>query len=199
MSGHIILINGTSSAGKTTLAKAIQRLASATYQIITLDQFRDGMPDRFRGLNSPKNSPGSRGLNVEGMSTNGAMRTKIVFGDIGQRVLQGMRRAVVAVADLDINVIVDDMINLRSSVEDYEKVFRDYATTFVGLHCGIEELIRRENMREGRFPGTAETQLETVHRWMKYDIEVDTTSTSPDANAVRVLEFIATTRQAQSL
>ena len=44
---NVILLNGCSSAGKTTLALALQDVLTAPYQHIALDQFRDGMPGRL--------------------------------------------------------------------------------------------------------------------------------------------------------
>ena len=62
--GRIILLNGSSSAGKTTLAVTMQQLLRDPWHHIALDQFRDGMGGRYRGLNSPPGTPGARGLNV---------------------------------------------------------------------------------------------------------------------------------------
>jgi chloramphenicol 3-O-phosphotransferase len=46
-SGRIIFLNGSSSAGKTTLASTLQQLLDEPYQHIALDQFRDGLPGRY--------------------------------------------------------------------------------------------------------------------------------------------------------
>ena len=43
MTGTILFLNGTSSAGKTTLSRALQELLDEPYQHIALDQFRDGV------------------------------------------------------------------------------------------------------------------------------------------------------------
>ena len=53
---NVILLNGSSSSGKTTLAETLQQLLPEPYQYIGLDQFRDGMPERVRGLNAPGES-----------------------------------------------------------------------------------------------------------------------------------------------
>ena len=50
---NVILLNGCSSAGKTTLALKLQQLLPEPYQHVALDQFRDGMPSQIRGFNSP--------------------------------------------------------------------------------------------------------------------------------------------------
>ena len=62
--GTIIFLNGTSSAGKTTLARTLQELMDEPYQHVALDQFRDGMADKYRGLNAPAGTTGDMGLNV---------------------------------------------------------------------------------------------------------------------------------------
>lgn len=187
-SGQVILINGTSSAGKTSLAKAIQTLSSSAYQIVSLDQFRDGLPDRFRGLNSSSEHPGARGLNVIAKQYNGKTLAEIRFGDYGQRVLTGMRQSIVTLAKLDINVLVDDLVNYRLAAEEYARFLAPLDTTVIGVHCELNELYRREERREGRFPGTAEAMLQSVHEWMQYDIEVDTSNITIHDEAELVLQ-----------
>ena len=44
-------LNGTSSAGKTTLAKALQQKLNEPHLYVALDQYRDSLPDKYRGLN----------------------------------------------------------------------------------------------------------------------------------------------------
>ncbi|MEC7138496.1 MAG: hypothetical protein VXW50_05500, partial [Pseudomonadota bacterium] len=56
---NVILLNGCSSAGKTTLALKLQQLLSEPYQHVALDQFRDGMPGQVRGFNSPAGDSGA--------------------------------------------------------------------------------------------------------------------------------------------
>jgi chloramphenicol 3-O-phosphotransferase len=77
--GNIIFLNGSSSAGKTTNAMMLQQILEEPYQHIALDQFRDGLPGRFRGLNSPDGAPGARGLNVVPIQREGQLVTQIRF------------------------------------------------------------------------------------------------------------------------
>ena len=44
--GHIILLNGTSSAGKSTLAKALQTLLSEPYLHVGIDTLVFALPKR---------------------------------------------------------------------------------------------------------------------------------------------------------
>ena len=98
-SGTIIFLNGSSSSGKTTLAITLQESLAEPFYYVGLDQFRDGMPAKYRGLNSPEGSTGRRGLNVVPVNPEGAPAfTSIQFGDEGKLMLRGMRRAMAAMA-----------------------------------------------------------------------------------------------------
>ena len=174
---RIIVLNGTSSAGKTTLARAIQAFAAEPFQLISFDQFRDGLPSRFRGLNSPTGSPGSRGLNVVAKEANGSHATLIQLGEHGLRVVEGMHQAIATIATAGQNVVVDHFINHVDVALDIQQVLRPFNPLYVGVYCELEELRRRESNRPGRFPGTAEAQRPAVYDCMNFHIQVDTTST----------------------
>ena len=172
---NVILLNGCSSAGKTTLALALQNQLKAPYQHVALDQFRDGMPGRVRGLNSPPGDPGASGLNVVPGKLNGEWVTHIRFGDYGERVLAGMRRTVAALTELGCNVIVDDLLFERVYLDDYVQVLNPDKTWFIGVKCSLDVVHQREALRPGRFPGTAVSHYEQVHaHGAAYDLEVDT-------------------------
>lgn len=181
--GSIILLNGTSSVGKTMLAHAIQNVSPTPVQHISLDQFRDGMPGRYRGMNSRCREPGVRGLNV--VPVHGMPQLR--FGDIGRLTLRGMRRAAAAFAATGIDVVIDDLILEPDFLRDYLEVFEGFEVTFVGLFCDLDILKGREETRPGRFPGTAAAHHEQVHTGCEYDIRVDTGVLTPRQCAERVL------------
>ena len=117
--GQVIFLNGSSSSGKTTLAFMLQQLLHEPYQHIALDQFRDGLPGRYRGLNSPAGTPGALGLNVVPALKNAEPVTEIRFGEHGEQVLRGMRRAIAAFAREGNNVIIDDLLFKPEYLSDY--------------------------------------------------------------------------------
>ena len=184
MSGRVILLNGSSSAGKTTLAHAIQRLSTRPIQHISLDQFRDGMCGRYRGMNSKPGEPGTRGLNV--IPAPGPT-TELSFGDVGQLTLRGMRRAIAAFATVGIDVVADDLLLEPSFLADYLVALDGLAVTFVGVRCPFAVVDERERARPGRFPGTAKAHFERVHVGCRYDVEVDTSELSPRQCAEAIL------------
>ena len=188
--GTIIFLNGTSSAGKTTLAHALQDLLPEPYIHVALDQFRDGMPARFRGLNAPVGTDGERGLNVVPVNESGSPFTLVRFGETGKKMLRGMRRAIVAMVNEGNNVIIDDIILEPEFLDDYLDAFEGLRVYFVGVRCPLDVINEREKSRPGRFPGTALGHFETCHSHGVYDAEVDTSVTLPDECAREVYRVI---------
>lgn len=192
--GKIIFLNGTSSAGKTTLAHALQERLAELWIHIALDQFRDGLPPRYRGLNAPPGTAGEQGLNVVPMTDGEQPWTDIRFGDAGTRMLKGMRRAIAAMASAGNNVIVDDIILREAYLDDYLHVLKHDEVFFVGVKCPKPVISQREQQRPGRFPGTAVGHFDICHAHDTYDVEVDTSIQSPAECAASVLEFMENCR-----
>ena len=53
---------------------------------------------------------------------------------------------------------------------------------FVGVHCPLPELERRERQRGDRRPGEAHRDFHTVHRFTEYELAID--ATQPNENNV---------------
>lgn len=192
-SGTIIFLNGTSSAGKTTLAHSLQERLDAPYIHIALDQFRDGLPARYRGLNSPPGTTGDLGLNVVPIIDAETPYTEIRFGEAGLTMLKGMRRAIAAMAGAGNNVIIDDIILREDFLTDYVEALRGLPVYFIGVRCPLDVIEERERVRPGRFPGTAAGHFGICHAHGIYDIEVDTSVQSPSECAASVIEFMKKT------
>jgi len=54
---------------------------------------------------------------------------------------------------------------------------------WVGIRCNPAVAAARELQRPDRIPGMARKQVHSVHAGTRYDVEVDTTESSPDACA----------------
>lgn len=188
--GRIILLNGSSSAGKTTLAITLQQLLKEPWHHIALDQFRDGMAGRYRGLNSPPGSPGARGLNVVPIPHGDERVTDVQFGDLGKQMLRGMRRAIAAFVAEGNNVIIDDLMFEAEFLFDYLDALRGFDVVFVGVRCSKAVVNAREARRPGRFPGTATSHFDRVHSHCIYDVEVDTSVATPRECALEIIAHL---------
>ena len=177
MQGIVILLNGCSSAGKTTLARELQNISVEPLHHIALDQFRDGLPPSLRGMNSKAGDPGSRGLNVVPQLKDDKLVTSITFGDYGEKVLKVMRRAAAHLANIGCSVVIDDILFKKDYLMDYAKVLNPDRSWLVAVRCELNVVRAREKKRPGRFPGTADSHYDSIHdHGAAYDIEVDTTS-----------------------
>jgi chloramphenicol 3-O phosphotransferase len=195
--GNIIFLNGCSSSGKTTLALKLQQLLPEPYQHIALDQFRDGLPSKVRGLNAPEHTPGASGLNVVPVEHNGEWVTQIQFGEHGERILQGMRRSIAIFSEIGANVIVDDLLFKREYLDDYVTVLDPNKVWFIGVKCALDVVNEREALRTGRFPGTATSHYHQVHSHGEaYDLEVDTSTTSPRQVAEQIIARLGSAPEA---
>jgi chloramphenicol 3-O phosphotransferase len=82
MTATIVLLNGVGSAGKSSITRALQRIASRPFLHVAMDTFLDMLPPPF--LNHPD------GLQL----TPTANGVAIHAGPVVQRLLDGMRRAI---------------------------------------------------------------------------------------------------------
>jgi chloramphenicol 3-O phosphotransferase len=132
----IILLNGISSAGKTSIAQVLQRTLHEPYLRVSIDAFEDMLPVPSQ---------------VGGQFT---------WEELFPRLLAGFHRSIAALADVGSNLIVDHVMVYRegwaSTLADCVAVLEPFAVYFIGVHCSLEEAMRREQARGDRFTGTAE-------------------------------------------
>jgi chloramphenicol 3-O phosphotransferase len=175
--GNVILLNGTSSAGKTTIARALQDVLDTPYLHTGIDQMLiEHLPDGlivFSDGIQPASAEGWLAVSCEDSLV------QVRIGPVGYRWLAGMYRAVAALAEGGLNVILDDVIYdprvLCTAVETLpaEQVF------FVGIRCPLEVAEQRERERGNRGRGGARAFYDLVHAHGVYDLEVDSARCSP--------------------
>lgn len=203
--GHVVVLNGTSSAGKTTTAKAVQQIMETPYVHTGVDHFLPRVSSQFiaiwEGSDPPPTDyfllvykgPAQRmvasieeGIAVFGMGEFSGLR----IGPGGVKLLAGMYRSVAALAAAGIDVIVDDVLHderlLRSAVE----ALADLPVLFVGLHLPREVAEWRERDRGDRGPGGAAAFYDLVHAHGIYDLELDTSVLSPQTCALQIKEAL---------
>lgn len=157
--GTIILLNGVSSSGKSTLAaKLLQNMSG--YFPLAIDNF-----DEFIG--QIEDRPNQKYIPVD---------TEVLF-----------HKTIAMFSDAGIDVIVDHILYDPPTRKDFYETLAGYPVFFVGVHCPIAELERRERERGDRRIGQGKTQLDFVHKHEVYDIEVDTYAESIEVCAKRII------------
>ena len=180
--GRIILINGTSSSGKTTLAKGLQSTLPELWLEMGIDRFAYALPGRILG--QPAWPQLFRYVRPDG-ATDGPFAIKTTA--LGQRFVSSMHRTAAAIAGSGINVIVDHVLLEGSWLEECRRLWAGHSVLFVGVRCPLDVVVQRELERKDRTLGQAEAQFAVAHTWGAYDVEVDTSQLTPQEAVARIL------------
>lgn len=168
----IVLLNGVGSVGKSSIAKALQKITTEPFLHVEMDGFLNMLPDTYQdhpdGL--------SFETAIEGDKPSVFVRT----GAVAERALSGMRHAIAAMASAGNNLIVDEVIfgNVTTAygnvLSEYRTLLAPFQLYLVGVHAPLEILEDRERRRGDRLIGLARWQYGRVHKGMDYDLEIDT-------------------------
>ena len=167
---RVVLLNGVGSAGKSSIARALQAIAAEPFLHVQMDAFLDMMPERLQ--DHPD------GFAFETVHEDGKPLVVITGGPVGRRVMRGMRHAIAAMAAQGNNLIVDDVM-LAGERAEYATLLSAFAVFWVGVRAPLDVLEARERERGDRLIGLARWQYDRVHAGMRYDLEVDTSSATP--------------------
>lgn len=181
MPSRIIYLNGPSSAGKTTIALALQGRLPAPALRLSLDNLIDAMPPQVNDWTGTGEAPGFSFRPLPG--PDGATVYRVVAGPYGLRIAPAFRAMVVALARTGLDLIIDDIAFGAAQVADWRAALRDFPTFWVGVTASAEALSARERRRGDRLVGSASDQLARVHAGVAYDLLLDTTTMSPEAAA----------------
>lgn len=183
MTGHLIAIVGTSSVGKTSASARLQELLSEPYLVVGIDNFLNMFPHHWAG--HPR-GPGPGMWYEDSVDPDGSTRARIRHGEAGERLLVGMRAAVVSMLDCGNNVILDEMPLDTTIVPAWRRAVGTRASVWVQLTADLDVIEAREAQRiKGRHVGNARghpgiTDAET------FDLSVDTSRLTPFEVAAQI-------------
>lgn len=163
LSGMLLLLNGPSSAGKSTIAAELDRRIRETGGdpvIISIDDYMK-------------------------ISTDEEIWEDDVFEimpdmcrDIGPALRQGKQ------------VIVDHVITSARIYEALLDAAAGFCVLRVLVTCSIETLRKREQARGNRFAGSAETSLRYLYPREGYDIRIDSETSGPAVSAKKIMSYM---------
>ncbi len=178
--GTIIFINGASSSGKSSLLRALQDRLAAPYLEAGIDKFIFMLPGRY--LERPLWDE------VLGLADHA--------GGAGHTLVSGMHAAIAALARAGNNVLADHVLVEAAWARECAGLFADLPAYLVGVRCPLEVLEQREKSRKNRTLGQARLQYDLVHKYVTYDLEVDTSMLRPEECALAVEERLSNPPQA---
>lgn len=170
--GQVILLNGPSSAGKTTLAKALQDRLQTTLGLCSLTLSIDHLL---------RSATGGHESVVTGLA------------ETGLPFIETFHAGVAAAAKAGAWTIVDHVIGEDPGwVEDMFERLQGVPVLSVQVTCDPRELRKRESRRTDRTPDWphAERQSHRIHLPLPGQIVIDTTRTSPEDCAACILDAL---------
>jgi chloramphenicol 3-O phosphotransferase len=194
---QLILVNGPSSAGKTTLCRALQQKILDPYLLVSFDDFIFmTAPRYYRGADTGRQDERDAftALGVEMITTSlpgDPVSVMAKFGPVFRRLLDSMAPAVRALIDGGNAVIFDHVLHDRVMYESFRQATAGLDLFTVGVTCPIDVLEARERERGDRVLGRARGLTEVVHGFCSYDVTVDTAALSPEACVTEILAALA--------
>ncbi len=178
--GRIILINGASSSGKTSILRTLQNLLEEPYLEAVIDKFIWMRPQRY--------SDRPLWNEVLGLADRA--------GAAGHTLTRGMHRAIAALSKAGCNVIADYVLVEPAWAKECADLFADLPAFLIGVQCPLEVLEQRERSRKNRTLGQAKMQYPIIHKYVVYDLEVDTSVLSPEECARAIVTRMQTPPEA---
>jgi len=176
--GIIVLLNGTSSAGKTSISNELINQNEIPFHYSSIDNFIKEFNDKF--------------LDVE-------IKREVDQQTIAQIMFDPLISVYYSTIKLfsenGLNVIVDTVIDNDKRFNECLDKFFDQPTLFIGVICSKEELMRREQARGDREIGLANSQFDKVYCFNEYDLEVNTEELNPVECAEKILGFIKSNKE----
>lgn len=169
--GNIIVLNGTSSSGKTSLARALQVQFKAPVQHLQLNSFRSMEPEGY----------------WDGWEHQPAESVALKLAAL----CRAMNAALAEYSRHGLGVIFDTVLSNRDAWRYVLEDLDGLPVYLICVTCGAEELSRRELLRGDRGAGLAASQIKWIHADKDYDFRLDTTSSSSEQCAAEVVRWLS--------
>ena len=187
MGGKIIILNGTSSSGKTSIARSLQEKWPSPLLYLGLDTAIGMLPFSYTG-------DGFRAKEGYRLEVSHFGEQPIVTYSIGPHA-RFLNSNLAAMADKfssqGYDVVIDHVIADDATLVDLADQLHERCAFFVGVHCDIHVAAQRERLRGDRMIGLVEGQSQSVHAGLRpYDLVVDSSDTPSDDLADSILWFV---------
>ncbi|WP_273653178.1 chloramphenicol phosphotransferase CPT family protein [Cellulomonas fimi] len=166
----VVVVNGGSSSGKTSLCRALQEALPGLWLTFGVDALVDALPG---GGDSP--------------------RADITFApdgtvSVGPDFTAGQDAwyaGLAAMAHHGARLVLDEVLLAGGAGQErVRRALDGLDVVWVGVRCDPDVAAAREAQRPDRTPGMARAQALSVHAGVRYDLEVDTTRRpTPDCAA----------------
>ncbi len=187
MTATCIVLNGTSSSGKSSIAAELQELWPGPLQVSGLDTFLSVQSRPFFA---------SDGRTVAGFSwlpvtVAGQPAFDVVSGPLGLGMIKASHAYWAACSAAGLDQVIDDVWLVPDQPAGLQRALAAARTLWVGVHCPLPVAAQRERDRGDRTVGTARGQYGVVHTHQAYDVDLDTSAATPRHCAQAILTALA--------
>jgi chloramphenicol 3-O phosphotransferase len=165
MQEQVILLNGPSSSGKSTLAKSLQQLIEEKrderYEIISIDDFLK-------------------------MTTKDVIYEEDVF-DISLKLCDKVLEVLIS----NKGAIIDHVITSERIFNQLKEKLSSYHIHMIHVSCPLNILKKREVERNNRRLGSAEASYDYLYPKEGYDLSVDTYTLTTENCSFKILEILS--------
>ncbi|MFI6157774.1 chloramphenicol phosphotransferase CPT [Kitasatospora sp. NPDC051170] len=174
----VIILNGGSSSGKSSIARCLQELLPDPWLHLGADTLVAALPPRLVG--------GAEG--IAGVDDgDGSVSVGPAFAALDAAWTLG----VAAMARAGARILVDEVfLGTTASQTRWRDALAGLSVLWVGVHCDPSTAATREAARGDRVTGMAAAQAHAVHEGVTYDLTVDTSHTTPQNCARTVLAHL---------
>lgn len=189
--GSVIILNGPSASGKSSIQKEFQNLMMPNLWIkVGIDNLFDApMPDiTLENLEFWQSKNPIRWVETTTDQDQNNVITLFV-GEQGDKVAYGMNSAIAAYAQNGNNIIVDYIAYKKEWLDNLLEKLQDIPTYWVKVTIPLEILEEREKKRGTSPVGHARSHYDKVYWNISYDLEVDSSKKSAQEIAQKIKEF----------
>lgn len=184
---QIIYLNGPSSSGKSTLAKALQNTLEEPFLHIGIDKIIGMMPSK---LNNWEGDPAPLGFSWKLTEDSlGHPVYEIQSGPFAKKICKTFKEIVLTMAKEGHFIIIDDIAFGKNQVDEWREYLKDFKVLWVGLKPSLSVIEEREKQRGDRMLGSARHQFYTTHDEVNYDLEIDSSNITEECVAKIVTYF----------
>ena len=188
----IILLNGTSSSGKTTIAKKLQEKFPGVLLLYGLDTMvQTAFPEK---CDYPPYD--EQAIRVTTTEQDGQ---KIIRLNVSPYMYPVYRTAVqfyLMLSEQGYDLIVDEVLFDTNRITPFFEILSKEKVYFIGVKPEKEIVIKREQERGDRLVGLAAGLYDEVYNpAFTYDLTLDTGDQTPDESADRILQYIRHTKE----
>ena len=161
----VIILNGTSSSGKSSIAREIVNLIEVPIIHAQVDTF-------FGMFDFSKFKTGSDAFKA----------SKVAFSLFDSSIND--------ICKTDFPIVIDTVFEIFEYYQNTMNVVQDRDVYLIGVYCPLAELCIREKKRGDRKVGLASEQFDHVHVDKQYELEVNTSILSSSKCAKKIIELV---------